>query len=81
MNSLNPTIERDMSQLYANLLAISPRGTLPFVTPTNDHQRPFGALVIDERSRILASATASTPQGVVDLIAARLPAGRGEVRA
>ena len=71
----------DLAQLFADLLAISPRGSVPFVTTTDDHQRPFGALVVDHQSRLIATATASTRQGVVDLIAARLPAGRGEVLA
>lgn len=80
MNSLNTLAGRQLGQLYADLLAITPRGSLPFVTLTNEAAAPFGAVVIG-RHEILASAAASTLQGVVDLIAARLPAGRGEVLA
>lgn len=65
--------------LYTALLAITPPRWLPHVTLTNDPLRPLGAVITDEAGNIAANGAAGTAEGLVELLQARLAAGRGEV--
>ncbi|MDG9855633.1 hypothetical protein V2A28_05900 [Pseudomonas aeruginosa] len=67
-----------LADLYARLLAITPRSWLPHVTLTTDPVRPYGAVVTDEAGNVAAHGTGKTIEGLVALVRARLPAGCGE---
>lgn len=73
-----PQASIDLGVLYAKLFAITPRGWLPHVTLTTDQQRPYGAVITDEAGNIAARDTGKSIDGLVSLLRARLPAGRGE---
>ncbi|MFU6657256.1 hypothetical protein ACM79B_16420 [Pseudomonas aeruginosa] len=73
-----PQEATQLALLYTALVAITPRGWLPHVTLTNDEVRPYGAIVTDAAGNIAASGLGKTVNGLVALVSARLPAGRGE---
>ncbi|MCP1646968.1 hypothetical protein [Pseudomonas nitroreducens] len=66
-----------LAKLYAELLAVTPRGWLPHVTLTTDPVRPFGTVITDEAENVAFRATGKTIEGLVHVVKARLPASRG----
>lgn len=70
----------ELGDLYCCLVAITPRGWLPHVTLTTDPARPFGAVITDEAGNVAARHTGKTIEGLVTILRARLPAGRGEAQ-
>ena len=64
--------------LYTALLAITPLGWLPHVTPTNDLARPFGAVITDAAGNVVAWDKGKTVNSLVTQLQLRLPAGCGE---
>lgn len=66
--------------LLAAIYAVCAPGQQPFVTLTNNPERPYGAVVADAHKTLLATGTGKTIQGLAELIRLRLPAGHGEGR-
>ncbi|MCY1312106.1 hypothetical protein D9M70_624980 [compost metagenome] len=48
------------------------------MTLTQDPARPYGAVITDEAGNIAARDSGKSIAGLVHLISARLPVGRGE---
>lgn len=66
--------------LFTELLAVTPRGSLPYVTLTTDPVRPLGALVVGPCGHVVCQGTGKTVAGLVNLISLRLPVGHGEAQ-
>lgn len=64
--------------LFSLLFALLPAGWLPYVTLTTDAVRPFGTVITDEAGNIACRETGKSVDGLVALVQARLPVGRGE---
>lgn len=64
---------QELPRLYRLLIAITPRGYLPYVTLTTDVERPYGAVVANEAGDIVARQLGKTVEGVAELIRLQLP--------
>ncbi|MCY1287527.1 hypothetical protein D9M70_365240 [compost metagenome] len=71
----------ELVDLFTKLFRLTPAGWLPHVTLTADPVRPYGAVITDEAGNIAARDTGKSIEGLVHLISARLPVGRGEAAA
>lgn len=66
--------------LFNELLAVTPRGSLPFVTLTTDPVRPLGAVVVGPCGDVVCQARGKTVAGLVNLIGMCLGTEPAEVR-
>lgn len=71
----------ELVDLFTQLFRLTPSGWLPHVTLTQDPARPYGAVITDEAGNIAARDSGKSIAGLVHLISARLPVGRGEAMA
>ncbi|BAU76152.1 hypothetical protein [Metapseudomonas furukawaii] len=69
-----------LALLYARLIERTPQGYRPYVTLTQDPQRPYGAVITDTNDNVVARQLGKSVDSLVELLAAQLPRkGRGEV--
>ncbi len=78
LQAQQPPQAADLGRLYAALLAVTPRGHLPYVTLTLDPAVPFGAVITDAAGNIVTRQIGKSIEGLAQIIALRFPAGRGE---
>lgn len=65
----------DLVGLYCALLNVLPLGWLPYVTITNDRERPYGAAIANEAGYVFCRYVAKSQDGLVALIKARIGLG------
>lgn len=70
----------DLGRLYAALIAVTPRGWLPYVTLTMDPITPYGAVITNAAGEITHRQVGKTIDGLTQLIALRFPVGCGEAQ-
>lgn len=71
----------DLVELYSRLVAVTPRGLIPYVTLTGQPETPYGCVLANEAGQLVDCQIGKTVDGLVQLIASRhQPVGRGEGR-
>lgn len=64
----------DLGRLYAELVRITPRGHLPYVSVTPADPAPFAAIIVNAAGAIVTQQRAKSIDGLVQIIALRFPA-------
>jgi hypothetical protein len=67
-----PPVTVELAEVFRLVDAVVQEGQVAYVTPTNSPERPYGAVVSDERGRLLATATGKSPRGLAELIRLQL---------
>lgn len=80
LNSANPHRD-ELGRLYAELVLVTPRGHMPYVTLTRDSAVPYAAIVTDASGNVLTRQLAKSIDGLVQIIATRFEAKPQERRA
>jgi hypothetical protein len=78
----------ELGRLYADLLAVTPRGSLPYVTLTLDPAMPYACVITDAAGQVIDRQVGKTSAGIVERIRlrhapasqARTAEGCGEIR-
>lgn len=78
LQAQQPPQAADLGRLYAALLAVTPRGWIPYVTLTLDPTTPYGAVITNGAGEIVHRQIGKSIEGLTQIIALRFPAGRGE---
>lgn len=61
----------DLARLYAELVRITPRGYVPYVTLTQDSAVPFGCVITDATGSVITRQLAKSIDGLVQIIRTR----------
>ncbi len=61
----------DLGRLYAELVRVTPRGTVPYVTLTQDACLPFGCVITDATGSVITRQLAKSIEGLVQIIRTR----------
>lgn len=77
MNASQATL---LVELFNELVAATPKGSVPYVTLTNDPERPLGAVILGACGHVVCQARGKTVAGLVNLIGMRLGTEPAEVR-
>lgn len=67
-----PAVTTELAEVFRLVDAVVHDGQVAYVTPTNSPERPYGAVVADERGRLLAIATGKSAAGLAELIRLKL---------
>jgi hypothetical protein len=67
-----PPVTVELAEVFRRVDAVVHDGQIAYVTPTKSPERPYGAVVADERGRLLATATGKSPEGLAELIRLQL---------
>lgn len=67
-----PPVTTKLAEVFRLVDAVVQEGQVAYVTPTNSPERPYGAVVADERGTLLATATGKSPKGLAELIRLQL---------
>ncbi|WP_437881053.1 hypothetical protein [Pseudomonas sp. LRF_L74] len=70
LNAANPHRD-DLGRLYAELVRVTPRGHIPYVTLTQDTTVPYGAVITDAAGSVITRQLAKSIDGLVQLIRTR----------
>lgn len=77
-----PPVTSELAEVFRLVDAVVQEGQTAYVTPTRSPSHPYGAVVADQRGRLLATAVGKTKEGLAELIRMQLtppaPAGSGE---
>lgn len=61
----------DLGRLYAELVRVTPRGAVPYVTLTQDASVPFGCVITDATGSVITRQLAKSIEGLVQIIRTR----------
>ncbi len=84
---LNHPCAADLGSFFCSLLAVTPRGYMPYVTLTTDPATPYACVITDAAGNVVDRQLGKTIEGVTELIRlrhtapspARTSEGRGEI--
>lgn len=61
----------DLGRLYAELVRVTPRGAVPYVTLTQDASVPFGCVITDASGSVITRQLAKSIEGLVQIVRTR----------
>jgi hypothetical protein len=84
---LNHPCAADLGSFFCSLLAVTPRGYMPYVTLTTDPATPYACVITDADGNIVDRQLGKTIEGITEMIRlrhtepspARTAAARGEI--
>lgn len=83
---ISRTHAEELGRFYSDLLAVTPRGSLPYVTMTTDATAPYACVITDASGEMMERHVGKTIAGIVERVRlhhhtptpARTAEGRGE---